>query len=674
MKQKLIVLLVLFLITASVIFLAFNNGNKKSEYKESESTGGLISVLVDGVEQSAFPSKGSAEYQSTSCTNGEAAIWDAVNWKLSIQDISASTRCVVSFVTGGHNVYVTVSGGTVDNAPKQVNHNGNTTFTVASSNSNYVFSSVKCTGANTYSWANNVLSVNGITADAYCDVVFSRPTYTVYFNVTGGYTENNYVTVVRGGGNSTTFGAIAGYLTSGATITCDPGIEGRLAGTRIVVSNVMSSGDCNVVCSKDTSNYLPGGATYNKGDEVSYANLAWLVVGSDADSVTLILKTNATYSGSSGSNLTGTGIFGSGVVFTSSSARSYLQDIWLEQDAQKYLKSAIDSGGLIYQTDANGYVRLPYAAEVNNKLPNSSNTNFWTMDNDGAGHVYYGQPTGYLTEGKATDNKYYFEHYTLASNTSVNYTWADTLGSYYSTTTGGIYYLYRLNTDSSYKIYTNYHSYACMPSGPILGDSLIASTSTRYYLACAGVPTTSNYSSGGWTYNFNNYGCTSTCANRTCSATASITLNPFSGATYSSGSYSNGYRKWTKNVGTETKSSTATLNTTFTYTSTTTGNSGMTAAVQACNPGAVTARTNDSVPTTATMTFIDANVSASCTITGTFYQGYNTVSANLLSTNPTLTHATSNSKVSKTYVKYTLKAHNNSTMGYRPVIVVRKAN
>ena len=179
LKQKIILLCVLVLGIISFFILKPSNKVIKNDPSPSENTGGMISVLVDGVEQSAFPSKGSAEYQSTSCTNGETAVWDATNWKLSIQDISASTRCVVSFVTGGHNVYVSVSGGTVDSAPKNVAHNGNVTFTVAASNSNYVFSSAKCSGANGYSWANNVLSVNGVVADAYCDVVFSRPTYTV---------------------------------------------------------------------------------------------------------------------------------------------------------------------------------------------------------------------------------------------------------------------------------------------------------------------------------------------------------------------------------------------------------------------------------------------------------------------------------------------------------------
>ena len=168
MKKKLILFgFIILLLTSFVIGFKIKETDKVIKIDEQTSRGNaLISVLVDGVEQSAFPSKGSAEYQETRCTNNETAIWDSENWKLSIQDISSSTRCVVSFATGGHSVFVTVSGGTVDSAPKNVSHNGNVTFTVSSSNSNYVFSSAKCTNAQSYSWANNILSVNGVTADS----------------------------------------------------------------------------------------------------------------------------------------------------------------------------------------------------------------------------------------------------------------------------------------------------------------------------------------------------------------------------------------------------------------------------------------------------------------------------------------------------------------------------
>ena len=655
MKKKLFALAMLLLVIVSTILLINNDPGKLKEKNPSENSfenSGLISVLVDGVEQSAFPSKGSAEYQSTSCTNGETAVWDATNWKLSIQDISASTRCVVSFVTGGHNVYVSVSGGTVDSAPKNVAHNGNVTFTVAASNSNYVFSSAKCSGANGYSWANNVLSVNGVVADAYCDVVFSRPTYTVYFNVVGGYTEDNYLTVVRGGGNSTTFGAVPGYLVSGSKITCDSGITGKITGSRVVVSNVLASGDCVITCAKDSSSYLPGGAVYNVGDEVSYANLAWLVVGSDSETVTLILKANATYESTSSSNTTGTGIFGSGVTYTSSSARSYLVDIWLEQDAQKYLRTAIESEGLAYQNDANGFVRLPYISEVNKKLPNGSGTNFWTMDNDGDGHVYYGQPDGYGAEGKNADGKYYYEYYTMPTNTSASYSWklniTGTKG-YWATTCSAVSvskineYNWGIRTCSSAKPSVLNSSATC--SEAETGKWNVGYMPATVYTSCA----------GNW-----DYGCTDTCASRTPTCSHTISATPsLTGANGTNGSVSVAYKKVTAGTaGSETKSSTATLGTTLTYDNSTAGNSSLRTGVQAVLPTGSSARINDNAPTPTT------NNIASGTKYCDFYQSYSTSSCNSIRLK---------SSGTKNYLTYALN-QNTEDIGYRPVIVVYKAN
>ena len=429
MKKKLI-LLVTIILTFFVGLIFVTNNEKveanKNFFETNNDESEMISVLVDGVEQSSFPAKGSAQFDeaNSSCTNGETFSFDEANWKLSVQDISASTRCVVSFITGGHTVSVDVNGGSADEASKTVNHNGTVQFTITKSNENYVFSGSTCTGASSYSYSDSshVLSVRGVTQDTYCTLKFSRPTYTVYFDVEGGYTQDNYLTVIKGGSNTTTYGAIAGYLTTVQASSCDTGIGINIAGTKITVKNVQASGDCRIVLTRDTSSQLPAGTTYNVGDPVSYANLLWFVVSDNEayiddngnevpESVTLILQENADYSSASSAS-DGTGIYGSGTKYATSTARSYINDIWLQQEPQKYLRTAIETNALIYETDARAYLRLPHIEEVSKKIPNISNTNFWTMDNDGNGHIYYGQPNGYGTEGyNETDGKYYYEYY-----------------------------------------------------------------------------------------------------------------------------------------------------------------------------------------------------------------------------------------------------------------------
>jgi hypothetical protein len=183
-------------------------------------------------------------------------------------------------------------------------------------------------------------------------------------------------------------------------------------------------------------------------------------------------------------------------------------------------------------------------------------------------------------------------------------------------------------------------------------------------------------------------GCPSTCSVNSPSsgtsnvnATCSLTTNPVSGTSYVAGSYSNGYRKWVKNVAsTETNSSTATKGTTLTYSNTTTGNNGMTTSIQAVLPTSSSARINDSVPTNSGNQTVTATAHTALTgvsVTGTWYQGYSSTSCAATQVNPLASIAANAGTCvtpTKTYVRYTLQSYNDSTMGYRPVIVVKKAN
>jgi hypothetical protein len=204
------------------------------------------------------------------------------------------------------------------------------------------------------------------------------------------------------------------------------------------------------------------------------------------------------------------------------------------------------------------------------------------------------------------------------------------------------------------------------------------------------------------------------------------TINPVSGTSYGAGSYSNGYKKWTKGTtGVETNSSTATKTTTLTYSNTTTGNSGMTTSVQAVLPTSSSARDNDSIPSSSSQGLTLSGTVASVTTTQYFATTCGSIGtcncgsgANICSSSgpvstqsiwgqqctcsaitvyggcagvtsltcgctetycastcalQVLTSKTGTNNT-KTYVRYTLQSYNDSTMGYRPVIVVKKAN
>ena len=268
------------------------------------------------------------------------------------------------------------------------------------------------------------------------------------------------------------------------------------------------------------------------------------------------------------------------------------------------------------------------------------------MDNDGAGHVYYGQPDGYGTEGKATDGKYYYEYYTMPTNTSASYSWKLTItgsAGYWSTTCGSG--ATAKDTDTGqYLIRTSY----CSSTGATkYVGSWTTGTASTVYMSCQ-----ASYSS----YRY----CNGTCSSLTptCSHTLSATPT-LTGGNGTHGSISVAHKKVTKNVvGSETKSSTATLGTTLTYNNQTTGNSGMKTGVQAVLPTGSTARYNDNAPSPTT------NNIASGTKYCDYYQGYGTSSCNALRLK---------SSGTKNYVTYSLNQRTEA-IGYRPVIVVYKAN
>ena len=190
--------------------------------------------------------------------------------------------------------------------------------------------------------------------------------------------------------------------------------------------------------------------------------------------------------------------------------------------------------------------------------------------------------------------------------------------------------------------------------------------SKSWYVSCADRVTINGYSPS--TY------CTSTCASRTlsCTSSMSVTINPYSGTnSWASGQYSAGYQKWVKNAksGSEVTSTTATKGTTLTYTNTTDGNNDMTTSVQAITPVSSSARINDSTPNPSDQT-LSASAASTCS-PGTYYQGYNATSCDGLKQSNTFSNS---NKSTKTYKRYTLAPYNSSTMGYRPVIVVYKAN
>ena len=151
----------------------------------------------------------------------------------------------------------------------------------------------------------------------------------------------------------------------------------------------------------EEANYIGLAAnTYNAGDSISYAGVEWYVVQDNGDNVTLITKENI-----------GTGWYGSNGVnskldWNDSLARETVTN-WFNNNSE--LLSEQNNSGLVIDSSTGDYVRLPIANELSDKIPNNSNTTFWTMTKSGSETLIIGGADGAIgtTIGFLKENYYY---------------------------------------------------------------------------------------------------------------------------------------------------------------------------------------------------------------------------------------------------------------------------
>lgn len=130
---------------------------------------------------------------------------------------------------------------------------------------------------------------------------------------------------------------------------------------------------------------LDKNTTYKEGKRIKYAGLNWYVVSDDNSYVTLILAKNAK-----------TGIFGASTDYSKSEISKYLNNTWIKDLDQRYLKEELDRGALVADSKSNSYIRLIKIEELSeNPIKNDSNTPYWTMSEKN-GSIYYALNNGDL--------------------------------------------------------------------------------------------------------------------------------------------------------------------------------------------------------------------------------------------------------------------------------------
>lgn len=182
--------------------------NKKS-YVDS-TTSSLVETVTDDIV-----------FTNSSCTNNLTGTFDTITWEFIPNEEKTST-CSLYFNRANYDVTLTVTGGEVDpNQDTKVAREQNGIFKIKP-HDGYEYDSVICSNNKEASWDNdnNVLSINAITEDVACKVVFKIKSLTFKLKTENG-TGDNQLTVEYGKNISSLATANKDYeFASNGKITC----------------------------------------------------------------------------------------------------------------------------------------------------------------------------------------------------------------------------------------------------------------------------------------------------------------------------------------------------------------------------------------------------------------------------------------------------------------------
>ncbi len=178
------------------------------------------------------------------CSNDVTGSWDEATWTFTPSEIKNS-ECDLYFVKAKYEVTLTVTNGveSPDNQ-KLIDREGNGIFTITP-NEGYEFQEVTCSDNKEATWnaGDNTLSINAITKDVTCKVVFGIQNLTLDVKVTNG-TGNTTETAKYGDSISAIVQPKAGY--EKPTVSCTNNQTAVYEDNKITIEKLTSNTECTV--------------------------------------------------------------------------------------------------------------------------------------------------------------------------------------------------------------------------------------------------------------------------------------------------------------------------------------------------------------------------------------------------------------------------------------------
>ena len=181
--------------------------------------------------------------KNINCQKGTNATWNYESETMDVSDVVIGDSCVINFTSGNTISLSAGSTGTVA-APvsKTVKYNGTVTFTVTPNNGyENVLEENTCGGT----LSGSTYTLTNVKKSAACKISFKKKTYALVLNVVNGTGSLNK-TIDSEVVNFENVKPNNGYITSGASMSCDGGATISLSSSTVTISGVTKAQTCTV--------------------------------------------------------------------------------------------------------------------------------------------------------------------------------------------------------------------------------------------------------------------------------------------------------------------------------------------------------------------------------------------------------------------------------------------
>ena len=181
--------------------------------------------------------------KNINCQKGTNATWNYESETMDVSDVVIGDSCVINFTSGNTISLSAGSTGTVT-APvsKTVKYNGTVTFTVTPNNGyENVLEENTCGGT----LSGSTYTLTNVKKSAACKISFKKKTYALVLNVVNGTGSLNK-TIDSEVVNFENVKPNNGYITSGASMSCDGGATISLSSSTVTISGVTKAQTCTV--------------------------------------------------------------------------------------------------------------------------------------------------------------------------------------------------------------------------------------------------------------------------------------------------------------------------------------------------------------------------------------------------------------------------------------------